>query len=72
MSKVSIGDPVEVQFCTILNLRGDKRFHWVPATVIYVSPCVAVAFADHTRLALSNEHPYRIPAWRSEQAQRSA
>lgn len=60
---VSIGDPVEVQFTTVLNLRGDTHRTWRPATVIYTDPCVAVAFADSSRLALDDEHPYRIPEW---------
>lgn len=61
--RVSIGDPVEVQFTTVLNLRGDTHRTWIPATVIYTDPCVAVAFADSSRLALDDEHPYRIPEW---------
>lgn len=63
---VSIGDPVEVEVFTIINIRGDKRISWIPATVVGFQPEVVVAFCDGSRLVLENGYSYRIPKWFSQ------
>lgn len=57
---VGIGDPVEVELFEVLNLRGDYRCSWVPATVSGIRP-VEVTFADSSRLVLGDVHPFRKP-----------
>lgn len=63
----SVGDPIEVEMYETLNVRGDHRISWIPATVVGVSP-LAVAFADSSFLVLHPGIRHRIPEWKFKRA----